>query len=80
MGAWNWFCVKDIPSSHPYPCTANHQIMRDERQRVPARGTATTTAKADIRMSIAQLFTMGLDCIENDNLVKCVAWRGVTHA
>lgn len=50
----------------------HYQVTRDQRQRVPARGTATTTAKANIQMSIAQLFAMGLDCIANDNLTKYV--------
>lgn len=46
------------------------QVTRKERQRVPARGSAVTTAKATIQASIIELFAMGIDCIANDNHTK----------
>lgn len=52
--------------------TNPQQVTRKERQRVPARGSAVTTAKATIQASILELFQMGLDCLENDNMTKCV--------
>jgi hypothetical protein len=51
-------------------------VTRKERQRVPARGSAVTTAKATIQASIIELFAMGLDCLANDNMTKCVGGGG----
>ena len=52
-------------------------MTRKERQRVPARGSAVTTAKATIQASIIELFAMGLDCLANDNMTKYVRVGGL---
>lgn len=46
------------------------EVNRKERMRVNARSSAIMQAKATLQPSIIEIFAMGLDCIQNDNLTK----------